>query len=131
MSDVENPLEPFKAHNYRKTITPSLATMSWTWCLVPGRQLCGSMLRLPVPALGADQTETDAVRGVGDEFALRFRHHNACCMRAAAPRAVLHKKCLKWINCAGSRPLPAWWHVKGVAQNLDAHLEMQCKTSGF
>ena len=130
MSDVENPLEPFKRAT-TATIRAIAGDDELDVVFGAGPPVVrGSTLRLPVPALGADQTEIDAVRGVGDEFALRFRHHNAQLHARYSPEGGPAQEMFEWIESARIASIGAM-RMKGVAQNLDAHLEVQCKQAAF
>ena len=76
MSDAENPLDPFKRAT-TATIRAIAGDDELDVTFGAGPPVVrGGTLRLPLPAVGASQSEIDAVRGVGDEFALRFRHHD-------------------------------------------------------
>ena len=76
MSDAENPLDPFKRAT-TATIRAIAGDDELDVTVGAGPPVVrGGTLRLPLPSVGADQSEIDAVRGVGDEFALRFKHHN-------------------------------------------------------
>ena len=130
MSDAENPLEPFKRAT-TATIRAIAGDDELDVVFGAGPPVVrGSTLRLPVPAVGANQTEIDAVRGVGDEFALRFRHHNAQLHARYSPEGGPAQEMFEWIESARIASIGAM-RMKGVAQNLDAHLEVQCKQAAF
>ena len=77
MSDAENPLEPFKRAT-TATIRAIAGDDELDVVFGAGPPVVrGGTLPLPIPPVGANHTEIDAVRGVGVEFALLFRPHNA------------------------------------------------------
>ena len=130
MSDAENPIEPFKRAT-TATIRAIAGDDELDVVFGAGPPVVrGGMLRLPAPAVGANQTEIDAVRGVGDEFALRFRHHNAQLHARYSPEGGPAQEMFEWIESARIASIGAM-RMKGVAQNLDAHLEVQCKQAAF
>ena len=85
-NDKDNPLEPFK----RATI----ATMR---ALAENDELdvtfghgtpaaSGNRMRVPLPSVGSTDAQINVVRGVGDEFALRLRYHDAAIYKRRSPR---------------------------------------------
>lgn len=80
--------------------------------------------------MGASSSEIDAVRGVGDEFALRFRHHNARLHARYSPEGGPAQEMFEWIESARIASIGTL-RMEGVGQNLDAHLEQQCKQAAF
>jgi cobaltochelatase CobT len=80
--------------------------------------------------MGASSTEIDAVRGVGDEFALRFRHHNSRLHARYSPEGGPAQEMFEWIESARIASIGTL-RMEGVGQNLDAHLEQQCKQAAF
>ena len=85
---------------------------------------------MPLPAMGASSAEIDAVRGVGDEFALRFRHHNARLHARYSPEGGPAQEMFEWIESARIASIGTL-RMEGVGRNLDAHLEQQCKQAAF
>ena len=76
MSDSENPLEPFK-----RATTSTMRALSGEEELDisfgPGAPSArGNRIRIPLPALGSSEAEINAIRGVGDEFALKFKRQS-------------------------------------------------------
>ena len=70
MNDVDNPLEPFK-----RATTAAIRAIAENDELDvnfgPGAPTAqGDRVRLPLPSQGASAAEIDAVRGIGDEYAL-------------------------------------------------------------
>ena len=77
MSEVENPLEPFK-----RAMTATMRAIAEDDELEvtfgPGAPTArGSRMRVPLPIVGCSEQEVNSIRGVGDQFALKMRHHDA------------------------------------------------------
>ncbi len=90
----------------------------------------GNRLRMPLPTLGCDDAEIDAVRGMGDELALKLRFHDEAVHNRYAPRSGPAQEMFEWIEDAriasiGSR------RFEGVARNLEASLEAHCRQAEF
>ena len=85
---------------------------------------------LPLPAQGASAAEINALRGIGDEYALRYRHHNAQLHSRFSPQGGPAQEMFEWIEAARIASLGAQ-RMEGVAGNLDAHLEAQCQQAAF
>ena len=90
----------------------------------------GNRLRMPLPAVGCNDEEINAVRGIGDELALKFRFHDDGLHSRYAPRNGPAQEMFEWIEDAriasiGSR------RFEGVAQNLEASLEAHCRQAEF
>ena len=79
--------------------------------------------------MGANQTEIDAVRGVGDEFALRFRHHNPQLHARYSPEGSLPKRC----SSGSNRPHRLHWcHAhEGCGAKSGRTSKVQCKQAAF
>lgn len=93
-------------------------------------KLAGSTAEIPMPRLGCDAFELDAIRGVGDEFALRRRYHDPRVHAAVAPKAGVGHEMFRWIEEArvvavGTRDMA------GVANNVDIALEALCRQAAF
>jgi cobaltochelatase CobT len=130
MSEIENPLEPFKRAT-TATVRAIAGDDELEITFGPGAPAAhGDKLRLPLPAMGASSTEIDAVRGVGDEFALRFRHHNSRLHARYSPEGGPAQEMFEWIESARIASIGTL-RMEGVGQNLDAHLEQQCKQAAF
>ena len=130
MNDVDNPLEPFK-----RATTAAIRAIAENDELdvnfgpgAPAAQ--GKRVRLPLPSQGASAAEIDAVRGIGDEYALRYRHHNAQLHARFSPQGGPAQEMFEWIESARIASLGAQ-RMAGVAGNLDAHLEVQCQQAAF
>ena len=128
MSDAENPLDPFK-----RATTATIRAIAGddeldvTFGAGPpvvrgGTCVCCYRRWRPI-------SEIDAVRGVG-EFALRFRHHDARLHARYSPDGGPAQEMFEWIESARIASIGAM-RMQGVAQNLDAHLEVQCKQAAF
>lgn len=93
-------------------------------------KLAGCTAEIPLPRLGCDAFELNAIRGVGDEFALRRRYHDPRVHAAVAPKAGVGHEMFRWIEEArvtavGTRDFA------GVAKNLDVALESLCRQAAF
>ena len=90
----------------------------------------GNRLRVPLPTLGCDEGEINAVRGMGDELALRLRHHDDAVHARYAPKGGPAQEMFRWIEDARIASIGAL-RMAGVAANLDASLEAQCQQAAF
>jgi cobaltochelatase CobT len=129
-NDKDNPLEPFK----RATI----ATMR---ALAENDELdvtfghgtptaSGNRIRVPLPTIGCTEEQINVVRGVGDEFALRLRYHDDRLYKRRAPRSGPAEEMFRWVEDARIASIGSL-RMEGVAKNLDASLEAQCKEAAF
>ncbi|MEE4300779.1 MAG: cobaltochelatase subunit CobT [Pseudomonadales bacterium] len=129
-SDADEPLEPFK----RATIATMRALAGDDELEVAFGQgtptLRGNRARVPLPQIGSTAAEVSAVRGIADAFALRIAHHDAGLHARNRPPAgpgldlyesVEEARC----NAIGAR------RMEGVAANLDASLEQDCRRAAF
>ncbi len=130
MSEEEHPLEPFK----RATTATIRAIAENDELEVTFGQgpptLRGNRIRVPLPAVGSAPEEVDAVRGMGDEFALRIRYHDDDVHRSRTPRSGPAQEMFQWIEDARIASIGSL-RMEGVAQNLDASLEVQCQQAAF
>ncbi len=130
MNDEENPLEPFKRAT-TATIRAIAGDDELDVSFGAGAPVArAGKLRLPLPPLGASAEEINSVRGVGDEFALRFRHHNAALHNRYSPTGGAAQEMFEWIESARIASIGSL-RMEGVAQNLDAHLDQQCRQAAF
>ena len=130
MNDAENPLEPFKRAT-TATIRAIAEDEELDIHFGPGAPSAqGSRLRLPAPPQGASAEEIDAVRGIGDEYALRYKYHDASLHSRFCPSSGAAQEMFEWIESARIASLGTL-RMEGVAANLDAHLEAQCKQAEF
>jgi cobaltochelatase CobT len=90
----------------------------------------GNRIRVPLPSIGSTAEEIDAVRGMGDEFALRIKYHDDSVHSTRAPRAGPAQEMFQWIEDARVASIGSL-RMEGVAQNLDASLEVQCQQAAF
>ena len=90
----------------------------------------GNRLRVPLPTLGCDDDEINAVRGMGDELALRLKHHDDAVHNRYAPKGGPAQEMFQWIEDARIASIGAL-RMAGVAANLDASLETQCRQAAF
>ena len=130
MNDSENPLEPFK-----RATTSTMRALSGEEELDisfgPGAPSArGNRVRIPLPALGSSEAEINAVRGIGDEFALKFKHHSDELHSRYAPRGGAAQEMFQLIEDARVASIGTM-KMEGVAKNLDAHLEAQCQQAAF
>lgn len=131
MSEDEHPLEPFK----RATTATIRAIAEDDELEVTFGQgppnLRGNRVRVPLPTVGCEQGEVDSVRGMGDEFALRLRYHDDALHRSRSPQAAgPAQEMFQWIEDARIASIGSM-RMRGVAQNLDAALEVQCQQAAF
>jgi cobaltochelatase CobT len=130
MSDTEHPLEPFK----RATTATIRAIAENDELEVTFGQgppvLRGNKIRVPLPSVGATAAEIDAVRGMGDGFALKLRYHDPDVHRRRAPPGGPAEEMFQWIEDARIASIGAM-RMEGVAQNMDASLEQQCRQAAF
>ena len=130
MNDEEHPLEPFK-----RATTATIRALAENDELevsfgqgVPSAR--GNRVRVPLPTVGCDAEEINAVRGMGDEVALRLKYHDDTLHNRYAPRAGPAQEMFQWIEDARIASIGSL-RMQGVAQNLDASLEVQCQQSAF
>ena len=130
MSDAEHPLEPFK----RATTATIKAIAGDDELEVTFGQgspsVRGNRIRVPLPGVGSTQDEINAVRGIGDEFALKIRYHDAALHASRSPSGGTAAEMFQWIEDARVAAIGAS-RMEGVAQNLDSYLELQCKQAAF
>ena len=128
--DQDQPLEPFK----RATVATVRALAEDDELEVSFGQgtptARGNRLRLPLPTLGCDDAEIDAVRGLGDELALRVRHHDDGVHQRYSPKGGAAEEMFRWIEDARIASIGSL-RLTGVAANLDASLEAQCRQAAF
>jgi cobaltochelatase CobT len=130
MKDEEHPLEPFKRAT-TATIRALAGNDELEVTFGQGPPVArGNRIRVPLPQLGASAEEIDAVRGVGDEFALRMRYHDAAEHQRHQPQGGPAQEMFQWIEDARIASIGSN-RMAGVARNLDASLEVQCKQAAF
>lgn len=90
----------------------------------------GKQLTLPLPRIGCTQGELDALRGTGDEFALKRRYHDEAIHRRHIPTSGPAQELFQWVEDARVDSIGTL-QLEGVANNLDAHLDALCKQAAF
>ncbi|MDP6376121.1 MAG: cobaltochelatase subunit CobT [Pseudomonadales bacterium] len=130
MSDQDHPLEPFK-----RATTATIRAIAGDDELevtfgqgTPSAR--GNRIRVPLPTVGCTAAEVDAVRGMGDEFALKVRYHDSGLHDRLSPHGGAAEEMFQWIEDARIASIGSL-RMEGVAQNLDASLEVQCKQASF
>jgi cobaltochelatase CobT len=110
-TDSDNPLEPFKRamtatmraiaadDELDVTFGPGVATSS------------GNRVRVPLPNIGSTEQEVNAVRGVGDEIALRLRYHDERVHRSRSPRSGPAEEMFRWVEDACTPSARCAWRV--------------------
>lgn len=93
-------------------------------------ELQGDTVRVMSPELGCSPEELNAIRGVGDELALRVRFHDARVHTEHCPSSGPARELFQWVEDARVASLGAL-RMEGVAQNLDASLDQVCRQSMF
>ncbi len=128
--EPENPLESFKRATVA-TIRALAENDELEVAFGQGSPVAhGNRLRMPLPSLGCDEAEVNAVRGIGDELALKFRFHDAAVHSRYAPRTGPAQEMFEWIEDARIASIGSL-RMEGVAQNLEASLEAQCRQAEF
>ncbi len=128
--ELEHPLESFK----RATVATVRAIAEDNELEVAFGQgspvARGNRLRLPLPAIGCDEAEINAVRGVGDELALKCRFHDEAVHSRFTPRSGAAQEMFEWIEDARIASIGSE-RFEGVARNLEASLEANCRQAQF
>ena len=92
--------------------------------------LRGNSIHVPLPNMGCSEEELNAVRGVGDEFALKLRYHDEAVHRRNVPRAGPAQEMFEWVEDARVASIGSL-RMEGVAKNLEASLEAICRQAAF
>jgi len=130
MNDQDNPLEPFKratTATIRAIAGDDEVEVSFGQGPPAAR---GNKIRVPLPAIGCSVDELNAMRGLGDEFALKLRYHDDSVHQRRTPRGGPAEEMFQWIEDARIASIGSL-RMEGVAQNLDASLEVQCQQAAF
>jgi cobaltochelatase CobT len=126
----DQPLEAFK-RAMTATIRALAADEELEVTFGPGvPTAAGQRIRVPLPPLGASDAEIDAIRGTGDQFALKHRYHDERLHRSRAPRHGPAHEMYEWVENARVAAIGSL-RMEGVAANLDASLEAQCRQAAF
>ena len=130
VNEKDNPLDAFKRAT-TATIRALAANEEVDVTFGQGPPaLSGQRVRVPLPAVGSTDDEVNAVRGVGDELALKLRYHDESLHRRRSPRAGVAQEMFQWIEDARVASIGSI-RMEGVAKNLDAALEAQCQSAAF
>ena len=130
MTEEDHPLEPFK-----RATTATIRAIAEndevevTFGQGPPTSR-GTRIRVPLPTVGCTNEELNAVRGMGDEFALRIKYHDNDLHSSRSPRAGPAQEMFQWIEDARVASIGSL-RMEGVAQNLEASLEVQCQQAAF
>ena len=92
--------------------------------------LRGQNIHVPLPNVGCNAEELNALRGVGDEFALKLRYHDDGVHARNTPRAGPAQEMFEWVEDARVASIGSL-RMEGVARNLEAALEAVCKQAAF
>ena len=92
--------------------------------------LQGTTVRVTSPELGCSPAELNAIRGIGDELALRVRFHDVQVHTRHCPPSGPAQELFQWVEDARVASLGSL-RMEGVAQNLDASLDQICRQSLF
>ena len=92
--------------------------------------LRGSSIHVPLPNMGCSADELNAIRGIGDEYALKLRYHDAAVHRRSAPKAGPAQEMFEWVEDARVASIGSL-RMEGVARNLEASLEAVCRQAAF
>ena len=95
-----------------------------------GTSVQGNNVRVPQPNYGCSDTELNAVRGIGDEIALKMRYHDSLVHRRFTPSAGPAQELFEWVEDARVASIGTL-RMEGVARNLDANLEAICRQAEF
>ncbi|MEE4384753.1 MAG: cobaltochelatase subunit CobT [Pseudomonadales bacterium] len=130
MSEAEGPFESFK----RATVATMRALSGDDELEVSFGQgqpmLRGNRARVPLPQLGCSAEEVGATRGIADAFALRIAHHDAALHQRNRPPAGVGLDLYESVEDARCASIGSL-RMEGVAQNLDASLEADCRRAAF
>ena len=130
MREEEHPLEPFKRAT---TATVRALAEDDELDVTFGRgnpSLRGNVIHMPLPNVGCTEGELNAVRGVGDEFALKLRYHDPALHRRHTPGGGPAQELFEWVENARVASIGTL-RMEGVARNLDASLESLCRQAAF
>jgi cobaltochelatase CobT len=92
--------------------------------------LAGKQVRLRLPPSPLEAAEIAPLRGEADALALRLRHHNAAVHARRQPRGEVARAIFDAVEQARVEALGANL-MSGVADNLCAALETQCRAKGL
>ena len=130
MRDGDEPLE-----TYKRATTATLRAIAENEYLEitygkGAAGIRGNSIHVPLPNIGCSEQELNAVRGIGDEFALKLRYHDEAAHLRSAPKAGPAHEMFDWVEDARVASIGSL-RMEGVARNLDASLEAVCKQAAF
>ncbi|MEX2201857.1 MAG: cobaltochelatase subunit CobT [Dongiaceae bacterium] len=97
----------------------------------PGQHgIAGTEARLPLPPRDLPLQEVAHIRGEADAMALKLRHHDAKLHAREAPRGDVARAVFDAVEQARVEALGAR-RMTGVAENLAAAIEEQCRQRGY
>jgi cobaltochelatase CobT len=97
----------------------------------PGQHgIAGTEVRLPLPPRDLPYDEVAQIRGEADAMALKLRHHDSKVHAREAPRGDAARAVFDAVEQARVEALGAK-RMAGVAENLAAALEEQCRQRGY
>ena len=130
VSDEDHPLEPFK----RATVATMRALAENDELEVTFGKgavtVRGHSVEVPLPTVGCSEQELNAIRGMGDEVALKLRYHDTVAHRTRTPKAGPAQELFEWVEDARIASIGTL-RMEGVARNLDANLDALCKQQAF
>ena len=100
MSEEDHPLEPFK----RATVATMRALAENDELEVTFGKgavtVRGHSVEVPLPTVGCSEQELNAIRGMGDEVALKLRYHDTVAHRTRTPKAGPAQELFEWVEDA-------------------------------
>ncbi len=90
----------------------------------------GNTVRVPAPVVGCSADELSAIRGMGDEVALKLRYHDSTVHMQNRPAGGTAEELFEWVEDARVASLGST-RLEGIARNLEASLERTCKEALF
>ena len=130
MSGPFNPLEEFRRVT-GATMRAIAEQGEVQASFAPGpANLLGSEARLPLPARHLPAAEVAYARGEADAIALKLRYHDPKLNARESPKTPLAREVFNAVEQARVEALGTQ-RMRGVADNLTAALNEQCKLKGF
>jgi cobaltochelatase CobT len=130
MSQSENRVEDFRRVT-GATMRAISRVPELNVSFAPGQHgIAGIEARLPLPPRDLPVQEVAHIRGEADAMALKLRHHDAKIHAREAPRGDVARAVFDAVEQARVEALGAR-RMAGVAENLAAALEEQCRQRGY
>jgi cobaltochelatase CobT len=130
MSQSENRVEDFRRVT-GATMRAISRVPELNVSFAPGQHgIAGTEARLPLPPRDLPVQEVAHIRGEADAMALKLRHHDAKIHAREAPRGDVARAVFDAVEQARVEALGAR-RMAGVAENLAAALEEQCRQRGY